>query len=157
MMASARGYLNQNFELKTGPEEKTIRRLVSKYGLEDRVEIRGWVSEEEKNRLMDTCRFFVMPSIYESYGLAALEVMSYGKPIVCTDVDGLPGNVKDAGLYVKPKDPRGLAEGINRLLSDNACRAELSENALKVSRAVTWDQQILKLEGLYRSVVDGTI
>ena len=141
----------------TGPEEKTIRRLVSKYGLEDRVEIRGWVSEEEKNRLMDTCRFFVMPSIYESYGLAALEVMSYGKPIVCTDVDGLPGNVKDAGLYVKPKDPRGLAEGINRLLSDNACRAELSENALKVSRAVTWDQQILKLEGLYRSVVDGTI
>ena len=130
----------------TGPEEKTIRRLVSKYGLEDRVEIRGWVSEEEKNRLMDTCRFFVMPSIYESYGLAALEVMSYGKPIVCTDVDGLPGNVKDAGLYVKPKDPRGLAEGINRLLSDNACRAELSENALKVSRAVTWDQQILKLE-----------
>ena len=141
----------------TGPEEKTIRKLAARYGVEGRVEIRGWVSEEEKNRLMDTCRFFVMPSIYESYGLAALEVMSYGKPLVCTDVDGLPGNVKDAGLYVQPKDPTGLAEGINRLHSDDAYRAELSENALKVSRAVTWDQQIVKLENLYRSIVDGSI
>ena len=140
-----------------GPEEKGLRRMASRLGLEDKVEFRGYVSEEEKNRLMDTCRFFVMPSIYESYGLAALEVMSYGKPIVCTDVDGLPGNVKDAGLYVKPKDPKGLADGINRLLADDGYRRELSENALKVSRAVTWGQQILKLEGLYRSVVDGTI
>ncbi len=141
----------------TGPEEKKIRRLISKFGLEGRVEVKGWVSEEEKNRLMDTCRFFVMPSIYESYGLAALEVMSYGKPIVCTDVDGLPGNVKDAGLYVKPKDPKSLSEGINRLLSDEKYRRELSDNALRVSRSVTWDQQIVKLEDLYRSVILGEI
>ena len=101
-----------------GPESKKISKLIKKYGLEDRVDMRGWVSEEEKLKLMSTCRFFVMPSIYEAYGLAALEALSYGKPIVCTDVDGLPGNVKDAGYYVKPKDSVGLAEAINKLLSD---------------------------------------
>lgn len=141
----------------TGPEEKHIRRAIARYGLEDRVELRGRVSEEEKNRLMDTCRFFVMPSIYESYGLAALEVMSYGKPLVCTDVDGLPGNVKDAGLYVRPKDPKSLADGINRMLSDDAYRHELSANAMRVSRAVTWDQQIQVLEALYAAVIYGEV
>ena len=141
----------------TGPEEKRIRKMISKYGLGDRIEIKGWVSEEEKARLMGTCRFFVMPSLYESYGLAALEALSYGKPIVCTDVDGLPGNVKDAGYYVKPRDPAGLAAAINTLNSDEELRADLSGKAIKVSREVTWDQQILKVESLFRSVIDGDI
>jgi glycosyltransferase involved in cell wall biosynthesis len=140
-----------------GPESKKIEKLVRKYGLQDRVDMRGWVSEEEKLRLMSTCKFFVMPSIYEAYGLAALEALSYGKPIVCTDVDGLPGNVKDAGYYVKPKDPEGLAKGINEMLTDDSLRKQLSENAIKVSRAFTWDDQIAKTEKLYRAIVDGTL
>ncbi len=140
-----------------GPESKKVAKLVRKYGLEDRVESRGWVSEEAKLRLMSTCKFFVMPSIYEAYGLAALEALSYGKPLVCTDVDGLPGNVKDAGYYVKPKDADGLAKGINEMLIDNDLRKRLSDNAIKVSRAFTWDDQIAKTEKLYRAIVDGTL
>ncbi|MBO6084462.1 MAG: glycosyltransferase, partial [Candidatus Methanomethylophilaceae archaeon] len=140
-----------------GPESKKVSKLIKKYNLEDRVEMKGWVSEEEKLRLMSTCRFFVMPSIYESYGLAALEALSYGRPIVCTDVDGLPGNVKDAGYYVKPKDSEGLAKAINQMLADDGLRKKLSDNAIKVSRAFTWDDQIAKTEKLYRAIVDGTV
>ena len=140
-----------------GPESKKVEKLIRKYGLQDRVDMKGWVSEEEKLRLMSTCKFFVMPSIYEAYGLAALEALSYGKPIVCTDVDGLPGNVKDAGYYVKPKDSEGLAKGINEMLADDALRKQLSKNAIKVSRAFTWDDQIAKTERLYRAIVDGTL
>lgn len=141
----------------TGPEEKKLRKMISKYGLGDRIEIKGWVSEEEKARLMGTCRFFVMPSLYESYGLAALEALSYGKPIVCTDVDGLPGNVKGAGYYVKPKDSKGLADAINRLNSDEDLRQDLSKKAIKVSREVTWDTQILKVEKLFKDVINGDV
>lgn len=140
-----------------GPEEKRVRRMISKYGLEDRIELKGWIPEEEKVRLMGTCKFFVMPSIYESYGLAALEALSYGKPLVCTDVDGLPGNVKDAGLYVRPRDSEGLAEGINRLLSDDKYRRELSENAVRVARSVTWEERIIEVEDVFRKVVDGVL
>ena len=137
-----------------GPEQKKIERLIKKYNLQDKVEIKGWVEEDEKIRLMSTCKFFVMPSIFEAYGLAALEAISYGKPIICTDVDGLPGNVKDAGYYVKPKDSEGLANAINDLLNDREKRIQLSENAIKVSRAFTWDQQMVKTETLYKSIID---
>ena len=138
-----------------GPESKKISKLIRKYGLEDRIEMKGWVTEEEKLRLMSTCKFFVMPSIYEAYGLAALEALSYGKPIVCTDVDGLPGNVKNAGSYVKPKDSKGLAKAINDLLENDDERKRLSDNALRVVHEFTWDDQIAKTEKLYRSIVDG--
>jgi len=106
---------------------------------------------------MGTCKFFVMPSLYESYGLAALEALSYGKPIVCTDVDGLPGNVKNAGYYVKPKDSKGLADAINRLNADEDLRQDLSKKAIKVSREVTWDTQILKVEALFKDVINGVL
>ncbi len=141
----------------TGPEEKKLRKMISRYNLGNRIEIKGWVSEDEKARLMSTCRFFVMPSLYESYGLAALEALSYGKPIVCTDVDGLPGNVKDAGYYVKPKDSVGLANAINTLNSDEDLRQDLSKKAIKVSREVTWDTQILKVEALFKDVINGDL
>ena len=140
-----------------GPEEKRLKKMIARYGLSDRIEIKGWVSEEEKAHLMGTCRFFVMPSLYESYGLAALEALSYGKPIVCTDVNGLPGNVKDAGLYVKPKDSKGLADAINRLNADEDLRQDLSKKAIKVSREVTWDTQILKVEALFKDVINGVL
>lgn len=138
-----------------GPESQRISRLIARYGLEDRIELRGWVSDEERERLMSECRFFVMPSIQEAYGLAATEVLAHGKPMICTDVDGLPGNVKDAGLYVRPKDSAGLAEAINRLLSDDCLRKELAGNAVKVTRAFTWEGQVAKTEEVYRSVLNG--
>ena len=136
-----------------GPESKKVEKLIKKYKLENKIEIKGWVSEEEKIRLMSTCKFFVMPSIFESYGLAALEVLSYGRPIVCTDVNGLPGNVKDAGYYVKPKDVDGLAFAMNKMLNEPDLRKQLSENAIKVTRAFTWDDQIVKTENLYKKVI----
>ncbi len=137
-----------------GPETKKLQKMISKYGLEDRVEIKGWVSEEEKVRLMGTCRFFVMPSIYEAYGIAAIEALSYGKPLVCTDVGGLPATVKDAGCFVKPRDSQGLADAINRMLADENLVNELSQNAIRVARDVTWEKQIVKMEDLFRKVIN---
>ena len=138
----------------TGPEEKKLRRLVSKYGLEDRVEFRGFVEEEEKLELMKTCKFFVMPSIFETYGLAALEVISYGKPIICTDVNGLPDNVQDAGYFVKPKDSKGLADAMNDLLSDPEKRRRQADAGVRIAHSRTAEVQTKLIEDLYYRVLD---
>ena len=121
-----------------GPDSKRLMKKIQKFGVSDRVEMKGWVSEEEKEELMSQCKMFVMPSLYESYGLAALEIMSYGRPVVCTDVNGLPDTVKDGGVYVKPKDAKGLADAVNSLLSDESRRRELGRNA----RAVAENQNV---------------
>ena len=134
-----------------GPEEKGLRRMVSRLGLEDKVEFRGYVSEEEKNRLMDTCKVFVMPSLFESFGLAALEVLGHGRPLVFSDVNGLPETVGDGGIAVPPKDPKALSAAVNRLLGDDSLRAELASKARAQAGTYTWDRYI----GLYEDVLSG--
>ena len=139
-----------------GPDSSRIQRLVKKYDIGDRVEIRGWVSEEEKNRLMSTCRFFVMPSLFESYGLASVELMSYGRPIVCTNVNGLPDTVGDAGIIVRPKDPAGLADAMNSLMTDRQLRERLGKNARAKAEVYLWKHHIGTIEDVYRKAADGT-
>jgi len=138
-----------------GPDDKRLRKKIKKYGLEDRIEMRGWVSEEEKQRLMSECRMFVMPSLFESYGLAALEIMSYGRPVVCTDVNGLPDTVKDGGIYVKPKDAEGLADAINSLLQDRDRRIELGSNARRVAEDQNVKNTVDIVESVFRKTVEG--
>ena len=129
-----------------GPEAKNLEKQVRKLGLEDKVEFRGYVSEEEKDSLMRSCRLFAMPSLFESFGLAALEVLGYGRPMVYGNVNGLPDTVGDGGIPVTPGDPKSIADGINRLLGDNALRAELAGNARKQAERYTWDRYIPEYE-----------
>ena len=138
-----------------GPDSKRLMKKIRKYGVSDKVEMKGWVSEEEKNSLMCQCKVFVMPSLYESYGLAALEIMSYGRPVVCTDVNGLPDTVKDGGIYVKPKDAKGLADAVNSLLSDKERRIDLGRNARKVAEDQNVKNTVDIVESVFGKVVSG--
>ena len=85
--------------------------------------------------------------------LRTLEIMSYGRPVVCTDVNGLPDTVKDGGVYVKPKDAKGLADAINSLLTDEGKRRELGSNARKVAEDQNVSSTVDIVESVYRSVV----
>jgi glycosyltransferase involved in cell wall biosynthesis len=136
-----------------GPDLGRLKKLAVKYGVTDRVEIKGFVPEAEKERLMGTCKFFVMPSLFESFGLAAVELMSHGRPVVCTDVNGLPETVGNAAVIVGPKDHIGLADAINSLLSDAEKRKELGINARKRAESCLWKYHIDKIEDVYRKVV----
>ena len=95
-----------------------------------------------------------MPSIYESYGFAAMEMMAYGKPLVCTDVDGLPSTVGEGGLFVPPKDPKALAEAMNHMLSDDTLRKDLGMKARRESEIRTVKTTVDKVEEVYRKVID---
>ena len=136
-----------------GPDSKRLMKKIDRFGVSDKVEMKGWVSEEEKDSLMSGCQMFVMPSLYESYGLAALEIMSYGRPVVCTDVNGLPDTVKDGGVYVRPKDAKSLADAVNSLLSDKDRRIELGRNARKVAE----DQSVKNTTDIVESVFEKTV
>ena len=136
-----------------GPDSKRLMKKIRRFNVSDKVEMKGWVSEEEKDSLMSQCKMFVMPSLYESYGLAALEIMSYGRPVVCTDVNGLPDTVKDGGVYVKPKDAKGLADAVNSLLSDKEKRKELGTNARKVAENQNVKNTVDIVESVYQMVL----
>lgn len=129
-----------------GPESKKLEKMVSDLGLGSKVEMRGYVSDEEKDSLIDACRLFVMPSIFESFGLAALEVMSHGKPLVFSNVNGLPETVGDGGIGVEPKDPKAISDAVNSLLEDESLRKEKGIAARRQAETYVWDRHIDALE-----------
>jgi glycosyltransferase involved in cell wall biosynthesis len=136
-----------------GPDEERLKKRIRKNGLEGRVELKGWVGEHEKDELIKECKLFVMPSLFESFGLAAAEVMSYGRPLVYSGVNGLPDTVGDGGLCVPPRSPQAISGAVNELLNDPKKREQLGENAVIRAEAYRWDPLISKIEDVYEKVL----
>lgn len=137
-----------------GPEENKLRSLVESLGLQGRVHILGRVSEERKHRLLRDCRLFVFPSTYESYGIAAAEAMSYGKPVIASDVGGLPEVVGEGGVLVPPKNPQQLAVAIEELLDDEGRRHALGKKARERAMGFSWEKVAREMERVYLNVID---
>lgn len=131
-----------------GPESKKLERMIRKLDLQDKIELRGYVSETEKSILMGSCKFFVMPSLFESFGLAAVELMSHGRPLVCTNVNGLPETVGDGAITVNPKNPSALANAMNQLLEDDQLRKEMGLKARSRAESYAWENIMDRYEGI---------
>jgi len=136
-----------------GPERKNLERLSQHLGLTDRIDFMGWISEEEKKRMLCECRMFVIPSVHEAYGMVAAEAMSYGKPVIASNTGGLPEVVGDAGILVPPQDEKALAEAINALGQDESRRAQLGNAAKERMRAFSWDEMAKRTLETYQEVV----
>ncbi len=112
----------------------TVRRL----GLEARVHFPGYVPQGDLPALLSAAECFVMPSLYEGFGLPVLEAMACGTPVVCSAASSLPEVAADAALLVGPHDTSGWAEAMGRVLDDPALAASLSARGLARARRFTW-------------------
>ena len=139
-----------------GPARAGLERMSAKLGLESKVTFEGRVSEERKADLFAGCKMLVMPSIFESLGLAAAEAMSYKKPVIASNSGGLPEVVGDGGMIVPAKDPARLAEAIGTLLRNDDLRYELGGKAVERAAHYSWDLAAEKIEKIYASLASGT-
>jgi glycosyltransferase involved in cell wall biosynthesis len=139
-----------------GPARSSLERMTARLGLEGKVTFEGRASEERKADLFAGCKMLVMPSLFESLGLAAAEAMSYGKPVVASNSGGLPEVVGNGGLIVPAKDPERLAEAINTLLRDDPLRHDLGVKAKARAAQYDWDLAAEKMEKIYASLVSGS-
>ncbi len=101
----------------------------------------------------------VLPSITESesFGMVLIEMGACGKPVVGTNVGGIPFVIDDnkTGLLVPPKDPKALADAIIKILTDPQLAKKMGENGYKkVKENFTWDKQIKKTKKIIEESVN---
>jgi glycosyltransferase involved in cell wall biosynthesis len=103
-----------------GADRGKLEQFTWTHGLNDRVQFVGKVSGDFKNYLFQNCRFVVMPSVTEGFGLVAIEAFSCGKPLVASAVGGLKelmGNNETLGRLVPPENPAALAQALTDMES----------------------------------------
>jgi glycosyltransferase involved in cell wall biosynthesis len=101
-----------------GPARGTLRVLSERLGVASQVVFVG--SRRDIPRVLPLLHAFVMPSLYEGFGIAILEAMGAGKPVIATSVGGIPEFVKhgETGLLVQPGDPLALADAMVKVLKE---------------------------------------
>lgn len=98
----------------TGSEEEQLRKYVDDNALSKKVNFLGWVAGDAKNKVIEKSSVFVLPSYNEGLPVAILEAMSYGLPVISTNVGDIADAVRDDvnGYLIEPGDIDGLANAI---------------------------------------------
>jgi glycosyltransferase involved in cell wall biosynthesis len=112
--------------------------LCAARGLGDRVRVLAPVPAVTLAHLYRGARAVVCPSLWEGFGLAALEAMACGAPVLAANRGGLPEVVGDAGLLVDPTNVDALREGMYTLAVQESLRAALRARGLARARAFSW-------------------
>jgi glycosyltransferase involved in cell wall biosynthesis len=136
-----------------GPERASLEASASSFGIADRVHFLG--VHEQVGDVLAVIDVFVLPSLTEGLPLALLEAMAAGKPIVATDVGGVPDVIVPGrnGVLVPARAAAPLADALQGLLDDRHRGAELGERAREtVLAGFTEEQHLASLASLYRSL-----
>ena len=112
----------------------TLQRIHSEPG----VVYLGHVDEPTLAALYQSASVLAFPSLYEGFGLPLLEAMAHGVPAVVGSAGALPELALGAGISVNAEDSSSIAEGLERLLADEALRKRLGEEGIRRAKGYTW-------------------
>jgi glycosyltransferase involved in cell wall biosynthesis len=141
-----------------GPERGNLEELALRLGLHDDVSFLGFVSDAP--RFLASVDVFALPSLFEGLGVAVLEAMAAGKPVVASAVGGIPELVQDqtTGILVPPGDCEALAGALSRLASNpELMRAMGDAGRETVRQGFTMERMALQNEAFYYDILDGKV
>ncbi|HHU81353.1 MAG: glycosyltransferase family 4 protein [Dethiobacteria bacterium] len=147
----------QYWVVGSGPEENKLRGLTARYGLENRVKFLGRQPHGDALKYMAACDLFSLPSWSEGFGVAYLEAMALGKPVIGCQGEGPADFVKHGktGLLVKPHDLDSLVEALDFLLSHPKKARTMGERARKLVLVhYTWEKNAEKTMQVYHEVLN---
>jgi glycosyltransferase involved in cell wall biosynthesis len=113
---------------------------VRQLGLAERVHFTGYAPQEDLPALLSAAQVFVLPSLYEGFGLPVLEAMACGTPVICSNVSSLPEVAGDAAILVDPRDTAQWVQALQRVLEDAGLRRALTERGLQQVQRFSWER-----------------
>lgn len=136
-----------------GDEEAELRRLVKEQALGDSIHLLG--IRTDVKQLLEIADVFVFPSLWESFGLAALEAMASGVPVVASRIGGIPEIIQDGvdGVLVPPHDPAAMALAVDKLASSTELATRIGEAAMLTAQSrFDSSKSVRGVEAIYRAV-----
>ncbi|WP_083402079.1 glycosyltransferase family 4 protein [Bacillus sp. MUM 116] len=139
-----------------GPMLETYRKKIKERQLEDKITFIGFITEQQRNAFIQNCEMVVVPSLYEPFGIVALESMALGKPTIVSKTGGLKGIVKhlQTGMLMNPGDAESLLEQISFLFIHPEKSAEIAIQGQQVMKNLySWKRVALETSRLMEDLL----
>jgi glycogen(starch) synthase len=142
----------------SGTHEAELKAQAEALGIADDGTFLGWIGDDVLHSLYRIADLTVVPSIYEPFGLVALEAMASGCPCIVADTGGLREVVpnRDVGLRFRAESPRSLAHWVARVLTDEELRDRLVTEASEHVLRFDWADIAVQTAAVYRRVAVGS-
>jgi glycosyltransferase involved in cell wall biosynthesis len=140
---------------KLGWDFEPVLEALARSPFHERMHYLGYISEEKKRILLAGCAALIYPSLYEGFGLPALEAMASGVPLITSNVSSLPEVVGTAALMVDPESVEQLIAAMVRLLSDPELAKKFSTLGRERARMFSWENTAAKTYKAYQAAHKG--
>ncbi|HEX8965793.1 MAG TPA: glycosyltransferase family 1 protein [Patescibacteria group bacterium] len=137
---------------KKGWLYEPILETPEKLGIAQRVHILNFVSDSDLAGFYANALCFVLPSLYEGFGLPVLEAMKYGCPVITSNVSSLPEAGGDACLYVDPNNTNDIALKMEKLITDSTLRKSLITKGKEHIKKFSWENSAKKTLEVLESI-----
>jgi glycosyltransferase involved in cell wall biosynthesis len=134
------GQVNCRLRLIGPPDDRypDVKQLIDAEGLRPHIEGPAYASGEELLDAYQQADLFVLPSLYEGFGLPVLEAMACGTPVICSNRASLPEVAGDAAVLVDPTDETELLGALRRVLTDEGFADSLRQKSLARAAQFSW-------------------
>ena len=132
-----------------------IKGLIKQLAIEEEIIFTGYIPQMDLPALYSAARLFVSPSFYEGFGLAPLEAMACGIPVVTSDTTAFPEILEDAATMVDPYNTEELAETMRKLLSDEDLREKMILKGLRQVKKFNWEKTARETLKIYKEIDNG--
>ena len=135
---------NKELELvivgKKGWQYEEILAAPSKFGVSERVKFLDFVENKDLPSLYKNALCFVLPSLYEGFGLPVLEAMKFGCPVLTSNVSSLPEAGGDAAIYFDPTSAEDIAKSLQLVINDEGLRKEMIKKGYNQVKKFSWEK-----------------
>lgn len=129
------------------------KKMIQELGLQDNVELKGFVPDEELAILLNSSKLFVFPSRYDGFALAVAEAMACGLPCIISDISALREIYSEAAILVKPDDVKNLAKILEEVLEDEARMKMFSRKSMELASGLDWRITVHREIGFIKHLV----
>ncbi len=133
---------------------KRIFNDIKKQDLEKETIFTGFIQDKDLPAIYSGASVFVYPSLYEGFGLPALEAMACGAPVVCSNTSSLPEVVGKAALKANPEKPEEFANAISKIVSDTNLAKELSKMGYERAKQFSWEKTAKETLSVYKKIAN---
>lgn len=137
-----------------GWQEDAFYDAIEKCPAKEDIQLIGYIYTPEKNTLYKNAAAFLFPSRYEGFGIPPLEAMHHNCPVVASNAASLPEVCGEAAAYVDPLDAESIADGIWKVVSDEAFAQDMRKKGIEREKLFTWESSVEKLKSICKEVLN---